>query len=229
MDTMTLKMERMTRRLESGEIEDLFGSGRSEEPAEAGIAPQPGVRETKPLDRNFKPRTQKLEKEVARSLRDFADRCREQGKYRQAESLYKRALALTESVFGPDHIEVSAVLNNLAVLYKYTGNFDEAERLYRRALAIKEKLLGADHPDVAMTLNNLAVFYKSQKRFDEAESLFQRALAIFERALGPDHPKLITCHENYASLIGKMERLATGVAQTVQLKFLHKFPRSGGA
>src|SRR6266446_2986779 len=66
-----------------------------------------------------------------RSLRKSADECRVRGQYRPAESVYQKALALAETTFGPDHLEVAVVVNNLAVLYKYTGNFDEASRLYR--------------------------------------------------------------------------------------------------
>jgi len=38
------------------------------------------------------------------------------GKYDEAESLYRQALALNEANLGPDHPEVGASLNNLAAL-----------------------------------------------------------------------------------------------------------------
>src|SRR5689334_13831780 len=90
-----------------------------------------------------------------RLLTGQADECRAQGQYRQAESLYRRALDVAEAAFGPDHLVVACVLNNLAVLYKYTANFDEAGRLYRRALAITEAKLGPEHPNVATIYHNL--------------------------------------------------------------------------
>ena len=39
-----------------------------------------------------------------------------QGKYDDAEPLYKRALTIREEVLGPDHPEVASSLNNLATL-----------------------------------------------------------------------------------------------------------------
>ena len=72
-----------------------------------------------------------------------------QGRYAEAEPLYKRALAIREKALGPDHPDVAKALNNLAVLYQKQGRYAEAEPLYKRALAIREKALGPDHPDVA--------------------------------------------------------------------------------
>ena len=83
----------------------------------------------------------------------------DQGRYAEAEPLYKRALAIREKALGPDHPDVAG-LNNLAELYDKQGRYAEAEPLYKRALAIDEKALGPDHPDVATALNNLAELYR---------------------------------------------------------------------
>ena len=76
-------------------------------------------------------------------------------RYDESEAIYRRALAIFEQTFGPEHYEVASNLHNLAAVLCARGDLDEAEKLYRRALAIKEKLLGAESPDVALTLNNL--------------------------------------------------------------------------
>ena len=44
-----------------------------------------------------------------------------QGKYTDAEPLYKRALAIREKALGPDHPDVATALNNLALLYQAPG------------------------------------------------------------------------------------------------------------
>ena len=61
-----------------------------------------------------------------------------QGRYAEAEPLYKRALAIPEKALGPDHPSVGTSLNNLAGLYRAQGRYAEAEPLYKRALAIRE-------------------------------------------------------------------------------------------
>lgn len=60
-----------------------------------------------------------------------------------------QVLDIREKSLHPNHAEVAASLNNLAVLLKTMGNFDEAEQLYHRSIAIKEKALGQNHPQVS--------------------------------------------------------------------------------
>ncbi len=87
-----------------------------------------------------------------------------QGRYAEAEPLHRRDLAIREATRGPDHPEVAASLNNLALHYDQRGKFDEAEPLYRKALGITRKTLGTGHPDVAASLEHPAVLYTAQKR-----------------------------------------------------------------
>ncbi len=59
-----------------------------------------------------------------------------QGKYTEAEPLYKRSLAIWEKALGPEHPDVATSLNNLAELYRGQGKYADADPLYNRALAI---------------------------------------------------------------------------------------------
>ncbi len=55
-----------------------------------------------------------------------------QGKYAEAEPLYKRSLAIREKALGPKHPDVATSLNNLELLYQVQGKYAEAEPLYKR-------------------------------------------------------------------------------------------------
>jgi Tfp pilus assembly protein PilF len=83
-----------------------------------------------------------------------------------------------EKALGPDHPDVAASLNNLAMLYDTQGNYDKAEPFYKRSLAIVEKALGPAHPKVATSLENVAVMYRKMKRDGEASVLEERAARI---------------------------------------------------
>jgi tetratricopeptide (TPR) repeat protein/nucleoside phosphorylase len=120
--------------------------------------------------------------------------------YTLAEPLYRRALAIREQQFGPEHPETASSLNNLASLYDAQGKYTEAEPLYRRALAIREQRLGTTHADAAISLNNLALLYYVQGRYSEAEPLYRRALAICEQKWGATHPLTATSLDNLAML-----------------------------
>ena len=126
----------------------------------------------------------------------------------EAEPLYRRAIAIDETVHGPEHPEVAIDINNLANLYRATGRYAEAKPLFDRALAIGEKTLGPDHPDLAIRLNSLALLYQDTGRYAEAEPLFQRALAISDKALAPDHPTLAIRLSNLAVLYQDTGRYA---------------------
>ncbi len=145
---------------------------------------------------------------MAMSLNNLAALYKNQGRYAEAEPLYKRALAIYEKKLGPDHPDTGISLNNLAGLYKNQGRYAEAEPLYKRALAIDEKKLGPDHPDTATSLNNLAGLYDGQGRYAEAEPLYKRALAIKEKKLGPEHPSTATSLNNLANLYYSQSRYA---------------------
>ena len=79
-----------------------------------------------------------------------------EARHAEAEPLMRRALAIDEKSYGPEHPNVATHLNNLAHLLQDTNRLGEAEPLMRRALAIDEKSYGAEHPTVAIDLNNLA-------------------------------------------------------------------------
>ena len=130
----------------------------------------------------------------------------DRARYREAEPLYQRALAIREQQLGPEHPDTAQSLNNLAELYRAQGKYELAEPLYRRALAIWEQQLGPEHPLTAHSLNNLALLYDHQGKYEQAEPLYRRALAIRERQLGPEHPDTQTARRNYTVLRQKMER-----------------------
>ena len=82
---------------------------------------------------------------VGTSLSNLAGMYMDQGRYAEADPLFKRALAIDEKALGPEHPDVGQSLNNLAAVYLYQGRYGEAEPLFKRALAIDEKALGPDH------------------------------------------------------------------------------------
>ncbi len=145
--------------------------------------------------------------EAARLLSQAGYYLRQRARNSEAEPLYRRALAMDEQSYGPNHPDVALRLNNLAQLLKDTNRLGEAEPLHRRALEIREKALGPDHPDVAQSLNNLAGLLKATNRLGEAEHLHRRVVDILGKAGGPDHPDYATSLNNLAQLLKDTNRL----------------------
>jgi eukaryotic-like serine/threonine-protein kinase len=109
------------------------------------------------------------------------------GDYPQALAHDRRALALREQAFGPDHRAVAACRNNLGNVLSALGDDDGALDQYRRALAIDEASLGPEHPNLAITLYNIGEVYAAKGDDAQALAYYQRALAIWE-SVGPGHP-----------------------------------------
>lgn len=138
--------------------------------------------------------------DLASSLDRLATIYQKQGRYTEAEPLFRRSLQLREQHLGPTHPEVSTALNNLALLYQAEGRYCEAEPLFQRALALDEQVYGPRHLEVATDLHNLAGLYQDQGRYDEAEALYLRSLAIDERFYGVEHPDVATDLHSLAGL-----------------------------
>jgi tetratricopeptide (TPR) repeat protein len=71
--------------------------------------------------------------DVAVLLGNLAGLNRAQGRYADAEPLFKRALKIREKALGPDHPEVAVSLNDLADLYRAQGHYADAEPLCKGA------------------------------------------------------------------------------------------------
>ena len=56
-----------------------------------------------------------------------------QGRYAEAEPLYRRCLTIREAKLGPDHPDVAQSLNNLAILQVEQGQWTEAVNAFDRA------------------------------------------------------------------------------------------------
>jgi tetratricopeptide (TPR) repeat protein len=129
--------------------------------------------------------------DVAASLNNLAELLNAQGKYDDAEPLYRQSLAIDR--------KVSALMSGC---------------LFHRTSC---QVYGDEHPEVATNLNNLAALLAAQGKYDEAEPLYQQSLAIdrkvsalmsdclFHRTscqvYGDEHPDVATDLNNLAALL----------------------------
>jgi tetratricopeptide (TPR) repeat protein len=98
--------------------------------------------------------------ELARNLNNLARLHYSMGRYREAEPLYVRSLAIREQQLGTDHPDTAISLNNLAGLYKSMGRYSEAEPLHVRGLGILFNSLGETHPKIQTGWANFLSFLR---------------------------------------------------------------------
>ncbi|MBV8381181.1 MAG: tetratricopeptide repeat protein, partial [Planctomycetaceae bacterium] len=126
---------------------------------------------------------------------------RRAGKYAEATSAARQALAIREAALGARHPDTAQSLNNLALLLKSQGDYAAAKPLYEQALAIRKAVLGARHPDTATSLNNLAGLLQAQGDYAGAKPLYEQALALRKAVLGARHPDTADSLNNLAYLL----------------------------
>jgi len=82
------------------------------------------------------------------------------GRFNEAEPMFRRAIDLMASVFGPEHPRVAMTMGTLGeAIFRQAGaeRREEARALLERALGMIEASLGAEHPAAAATRQKLAV------------------------------------------------------------------------
>jgi tetratricopeptide (TPR) repeat protein len=110
------------------------------------------------------------------------------GKFEEALTYMRRALAIREHELGPDHPEVGAALVAVALVLSELDRSVEARPLLERAIPIYEHAYGPDHPNVARPVNILGAVSSDMGEYATAIANYQRALDIEQRAFGPDYP-----------------------------------------
>jgi tetratricopeptide (TPR) repeat protein len=92
------------------------------------------------------------------------------GKYREAEAMFTRAIALWATQPAPSD-DLAKAFHNLAAVYRAEGRYPDAARFYLRALDLRESL---------RILNELGLVYLDMADYVQAEKTLQRALATVQ-------------------------------------------------
>ncbi len=153
-----------------------------------------------------------------------------EGRFREAEPLLRRAVALSSSGKYPN-LGFATALNNLAVVYKQERRLDEAADLYRRALA--GYIANGDKQNAAIAMNNFGRILDSQGQGRQAEQMFRDAIRQSEQAVGLEHPDVAVGLSNLARLLSKShkyieaKRLLDRAIQIDRANFAARHPRLG--
>ncbi|QSQ14556.1 tetratricopeptide repeat protein [Myxococcus landrumensis] len=126
---------------------------------------------------------------------------RKQRRYEEAVAIQTQALALAESTFGPDSLEVADVLLELGTTQWIHPRLAEARAHLERAATITEQALGDEHPEVARVRLAMVPVLRDQEELVLGEKRAREALGVFERTLGPEHPRVYDALNDLASTL----------------------------
>lgn len=111
-----------------------------------------------------------------------------QGRYREAETLYRKGIESAGSGSAEDRQRSARMLLRLAEVVNGQGNPTEAEQLFREAIGAYRANFPANDSNIAHALITFALFLRAHHRFDEAETHFREAYDI-RRHVVPVDPR----------------------------------------
>jgi len=124
-------------------------------------------------------------------LRKIGVLCAQIEDYEKSEAALRRAVRITEILFGDDHPETLNLLMQLGHLLQKGDKLQESESLYKRVLEMRYKILGDQHSDIVESLVELAKLCNLQGNPSEAEIYQESALEMARSVYGADAPQLI--------------------------------------
>jgi serine/threonine protein kinase/tetratricopeptide (TPR) repeat protein len=169
---------------------------------------------------------------VAIHLHNLADVAQNMGDLRQAESLYRDAIARQERAYGSEQVETARSRGNYGLLLQREGRLEEAEPQLRQALAVALKLYGPDSYNVAYARVNLGTLLHDEGALKDAESEYREALAVYDKTLKPDNQGRASALIHLARLLvdrGKAEEALGLCDQALQIWTSTSTPMNPGA
>lgn len=124
-----------------------------------------------------------------------------QGRYAEAEPLYRRSLMMLEQELGLVHPYLVDNLNKLVTVLSELGYYSEAVALSERSLEIIEQHLGSESFEYAKELSNLGLLLVDVDNFSGAEQSLHRSYVILKKIRGSGHPDVTISQINLAGLL----------------------------
>ncbi len=144
--------------------------------------------------------------ELAHFLVDYGESCRVCGKKKEAEALFRRAIAIEEKAL-PNTSQLANSLNYLGLSLKDQGDLEGAEGWYRRSIDILDSLEKPKPHHLCITLQNLGKLLLQTNRIEEAELHLKRAVDIGEGGDGSPDPYLCIALSHLVHVMIKQGRL----------------------
>ena len=163
-----------------------------------GIYPQARAQ----LERCLELRRQVLPRdhpETLEAIHMLAAVARGEGRFADAERLYRDVYERRGRVLGRDHPDTLRSLHGVAITLRSLDKTAEAIAIHQQVLETRLRSLGEGHPDTMRSLNDLAIAHiytqgGEKKGLDFAE----RAYRLRLEKLGAAHPETLTSHHAYA-------------------------------
>jgi tetratricopeptide (TPR) repeat protein len=155
------------------------------------------------------------ERMLPASLNELAAVFTELAQFRDAETQYRRALALLEKMDGKESASYNILLSNLATLYLVRGEPRRAEPMLRAALEKEARVLPPDDPHLACTRSALAELLLEHGKATEARRLLELAVDGYERHPGKHRVEMAIMLNNLGNAL-RLEKRESDALPTLE-------------
>jgi serine/threonine-protein kinase len=146
--------------------------------------------------------------EHAAALHELAALEYDLDRYREAETLLRRAIAVLEHRRGPRDAVTLELYSSLADVLGAAGRYEEGLEIDRRLHSIRREQFGDGHVATLEDLSGIAMTLRRLGRFEEAERHYRELVAASERILGSEHPDVLDRKVSSANVLRSLGRFA---------------------
>jgi tetratricopeptide (TPR) repeat protein len=131
----------------------------------------------------------------------IADLLFAQGKYADAEKLFRSVIEARTRVLGPEHSDTLESRHRLIYALTEQSKHAEAEHEAREVLKLREKALGTENPETVASRYNLANALVHEGKYADAEAMYRDVIKIDNKVLGPEHMRTIAARDGLANVL----------------------------
>ena len=102
------------------------------------------------------------------------------GKFRKATKAYRKAIAISTKIFGPNHMNTANLYFNLGICVNEKGDPDEGVKYLLKSLKITSQNMGDEHHDLVDVYFQIGRAYQANNHVPDATKNYESALHILK-------------------------------------------------
>ncbi|RPA97238.1 TPR-like protein [Choiromyces venosus 120613-1] len=150
---------------------------------------------------NLKEKNGERHPDTLASMQTLGFLCRDQGRYKEAEEILHRNLALSTGICEVHRYWMKPT-QGLGVIYIHQGRLKEAEEYISRVTKASRETFGPTHPETLSAIHSLATVYMEMGKCKEAEQLLageSGVLQMSKNQSGDQHPETLATMRTLAT------------------------------
>ncbi len=133
-----------------------------------------------------------------------------------AQRIYERMLAITDSMKDRSPLDFAKSSAKLADIYRRQGKLELAENHYRQGLEWVQNTIGKENTFVPKTMYGLGLVLMNEKKYKEAEQMFKDALPLAKASLGERTALVGAIRKRYSEVLWKTNWVAAAMMKIGQ-------------